>query len=598
MLCPGCHYHTDAGFPYCVRCGRAQTGALNASLPPAELHPVANGGAPAKTGFSLAKRCVTLGRDATNDLVINDAAVSRFHARIWREPAGYRIEDLDSLNGTGVGSGLLRGAGATLADGETVRLASVALRFEQPRTTNVGGRTVMGFDEPAPAAGAPAAATPSALADGSAVHAGSGDEGTRGSLNERPRRCAQWALKRVPGAGETRYVLRNNTTGRYLQVTERDRFVWEQLDGEHTLRDLVFAYAAEFHQLALPRIRQLLVQLTGAGLLAGSEPQPAGSLSRRHRVGRRLLLSLIKMEVSIGGIDGFFGWLYRHLGWRFFTRTGVIAMWGVVIVGLMSFIKALSVRKLFDIGSGGIWGVVAMIVGYVLALSIHESAHALATKSYNRQVRRGGLMIMMAMPFAFVETTDMWLEGKRARVIVSLAGPFATAALAGACAIVTVLAPTALVATIFMHVALGLYINTLFNFNPLIPLDGYYALADWLGMPRLREEAGAYFRRGFWSDLVRVRNPLRWRWGLFLYGLVSTVGTFGFLGLGVMTWNSRLGGVVHTHVHPPFDTVVIVLGILLIVFPVWFGPVSRIIRWWKRRGQREVGDVEMEAAPA
>ncbi|MBN1122582.1 MAG: FHA domain-containing protein [Anaerolineae bacterium] len=43
---------------------------------------------------------VTIGRDITNDIVINDPEVSRHHARLVRTAAGYTLEDLRSTNGT------------------------------------------------------------------------------------------------------------------------------------------------------------------------------------------------------------------------------------------------------------------------------------------------------------------------------------------------------------------------------------------------------------------------------------------------------------------------------------------------------------------
>lgn len=50
--------------------------------------------------FELNKSEVTIGRDISNDFVINDAEVSRKHARLALEEDRYKIEDLDSTNGT------------------------------------------------------------------------------------------------------------------------------------------------------------------------------------------------------------------------------------------------------------------------------------------------------------------------------------------------------------------------------------------------------------------------------------------------------------------------------------------------------------------
>ncbi|OGN88984.1 MAG: hypothetical protein A2Y88_09735 [Chloroflexi bacterium RBG_13_48_10] len=50
--------------------------------------------------FELTKDEVSIGRDIVNDFVINDAEVSRRHAQLTLEGDRYKIEDLNSTNGT------------------------------------------------------------------------------------------------------------------------------------------------------------------------------------------------------------------------------------------------------------------------------------------------------------------------------------------------------------------------------------------------------------------------------------------------------------------------------------------------------------------
>lgn len=57
------------------------------------------GPAPGKQ-YSLAKSEIYIGRDITNDIVINDPEVSRKHARLTVQSGGYLLEDLGSTNGT------------------------------------------------------------------------------------------------------------------------------------------------------------------------------------------------------------------------------------------------------------------------------------------------------------------------------------------------------------------------------------------------------------------------------------------------------------------------------------------------------------------
>src|SRR5438093_13361744 len=45
-------------------------------------------------------------------------------------------------------------------------------------------------------------------------------------------------------------------------------------------------------------------------------------------------------------------------------------------------------------------------------------------------------------------------------------------------------------------------IQTLFNFNPLIRLDGYYLLSDWLEIPNLRPKAFEFMRQRMFRLLL------------------------------------------------------------------------------------------------
>lgn len=69
-----------------------------------------------------------IGRHRDNGIQIPDLGVSGFHARIYRGPEGYAIEDLKSRNGTWVNG--MRVFHATLTDGDRVHVGQTDLIFE------------------------------------------------------------------------------------------------------------------------------------------------------------------------------------------------------------------------------------------------------------------------------------------------------------------------------------------------------------------------------------------------------------------------------------------------------------------------------------
>ncbi len=95
--------------------------------------------------FQLKGDEVFIGRDVGNDIVINDAEISRRHARLAIQAGGYILEDLGSTNGTAVNGERLTSR-HVMREGEILSLGEhVALVFESladdKEATVVGPRT-------------------------------------------------------------------------------------------------------------------------------------------------------------------------------------------------------------------------------------------------------------------------------------------------------------------------------------------------------------------------------------------------------------------------------------------------------------------------
>lgn len=78
---------------------------------------------------------ITVGRVDTNDVVVDDASVSRFHAYLQFDARKktWSLTDADSKNGTFVGADRLSSsAHVALPDGATVRFGDITMRFFLP----------------------------------------------------------------------------------------------------------------------------------------------------------------------------------------------------------------------------------------------------------------------------------------------------------------------------------------------------------------------------------------------------------------------------------------------------------------------------------
>ncbi|HEY5729951.1 MAG TPA: FHA domain-containing protein [Anaerolineales bacterium] len=91
--------------------------------------------------FTLEGDQLNIGRDSTNEITINDAEISRRHARLTYQGGKYVLEDLGSTNGTFVNGQRLAGP-RVLKAGEVVSFGEqIVLVFEV--STNDPGATMV-----------------------------------------------------------------------------------------------------------------------------------------------------------------------------------------------------------------------------------------------------------------------------------------------------------------------------------------------------------------------------------------------------------------------------------------------------------------------
>jgi aspartyl protease family protein len=74
-------------------------------------------------------KVITIGRDTDNDVVINDAKVSRHHLQIVSDGGNYRIVDFNSSNGTFVNDRKISGETALFAN-DIVRIGNTILPWQ------------------------------------------------------------------------------------------------------------------------------------------------------------------------------------------------------------------------------------------------------------------------------------------------------------------------------------------------------------------------------------------------------------------------------------------------------------------------------------
>jgi putative peptide zinc metalloprotease protein len=226
-----------------------------------------------------------------------------------------------------------------------------------------------------------------------------------------------------------------------------------------------------------------------------------GDTDRLLRRARELLES----EVSLRDVDRRLTSAYDAFGWVFFTPAALVVLTTTMLAGLVAFVVAAgdAHRALaHEHRQALLWIIPAALVSIV----VHEAAHAFTVKAFGREVHRAGVGWYWFGPIAFVDTTDMWLDGSRKRILVSCAGPAADLVLGGTAAIAAVIVTDQGLAAALWVVAVPSYLAVVANLNPLLEFDGYHILSDALDRPNLRSEALSWLG-GRLRSSTRSREP-------------------------------------------------------------------------------------------
>jgi putative peptide zinc metalloprotease protein len=345
------------------------------------------------------------------------------------------------------------------------------------------------------------------------------------------------------------YILHNPNANTYLKLEPQDYFLWELLDGQHSIRDLAVAYFCRFQAFPFDRLVHLMAQLKDKELLEAKPVQVFGAVAH-HFTAQTLAYRLqrfsetsMQKEFGIKGADGFFDALYKRVAWPLFKRQAVPVYGAVALIGLALFVRTLLAGTYPIVGAAGSLGrglVVLLLAQYIMTF-FHECGHAMSCKAYGRRVPKGGMMFYYGSPAWFVDTTDIWMAPKRARLIVSFAGPATDLVVSGLVATVVTLFPGWPLSAILFQVTLVGYVGVLMNLAPFLELDGYFLLMDWLEIPLLRIKSVAFVRERLLRKLVKERSAFSREERIFaVYGLLAAIWTALTMLLTVYLWQSQL----------------------------------------------------------
>lgn len=237
--------------------------------------------------------------------------------------------------------------------------------------------------------------------------------------------------------------------------------------------------------------------------------------------------------------------------------------------------------------AGAFWGGMSLelneasfVPAYLLflgSLIIHEFGHSSACARYGAEPSDIGFTVYLIYPAFYSDVSSAWRLSRWQRVMVDLGGSYFQFVVGAVFVAAFFLSGWDPLRLAFLMILYG----SLFSLNPIFKFDGYWVVADALGVTNLGQQPGRIARH--FVDRVRRREaePLPWPlaitatlvvysvgtvlvWGVFLIKLLPTVWTrlLEYPKLILTLMSQLVGGLVPTW--PDLRTLLVSTFLLLI----------------------------------
>lgn len=356
-----------------------------------------------------------------------------------------------------------------------------------------------------------------------------------------PRFRPDLVVRRIVESGDASYTIYDPLTGQYYRQDSMMHDLCALLDGKRNEDEVLDELHQRYPQYSFPRefLDETLEGLRKADFLEDSFRRnlllTARALEERKRMTSEAFKNIL--HIRLGAFDPLPALLRLYPYVRpVFSRAWVI---GTAI----AFLFAMSVlwdRR--DAVVGGLYSIfslpnsswVGLLVLYLAlfgTIVAHEFGHGLCCVHYGGRPRDLGFQLFFFMPGMFCNVSDIYFFERRwPRAAVALAGGYIEVQIFALATFAWVATPPDLLAhDIAYRVMLFSGVSGLiFNYNPLIKMDGYYVLLSWLDIPDLQERSFAWLGKRIGAFVTRKppprdRSTRRERRIFAVYGVASIV---------------------------------------------------------------------------
>jgi putative peptide zinc metalloprotease protein len=344
----------------------------------------------------------------------------------------------------------------------------------------------------------------------------------------------------VQKLSDQEFVVKLRALRQYFRVGPEEAFLIEELKKPHTRSSLIHAFRNQIGQdLSRADVEDFVELAKARKLLIGTDDtdSPKATSDEEEDILASNKQSLLFYRIPLFNPDAAFSRWEPHIRWVW--TTGFLCISAMFMLAALLVLWSNRSDLVTAFPSALRWETIALAWALIIfTTAIHEMAHGMTCKHFGGEVHDTGVLFMFFMPCLYANVSDAWLiPEKSKRLWITAAGGYCDLCIwAISVFIWRVTVQSSLInhlAFVTLSVCGG---RSLLNFNPLLRLDGYYLVSDWLSIPNLRTRSQEY-----WMGHLRW-----WLWGaarppndphgrvLLAYGMMSWFFALVFLDLVVL----------------------------------------------------------------
>jgi putative peptide zinc metalloprotease protein len=387
-------------------------------------------------------------------------------------------------------------------------------------------------------------------------------------------------------SGEPYYMLGNPRDLLFFRIGPGEYELIKLMDGTRTVKEIVLERFQDSGEIELSGVADIVRQFRTSNFFEDRHTDVVGMVGRAlhpESRGHKARKFAATLSAEWNGAQRPVRWLYDHgLRWAL-TKPFVLLTMLLSGAGVAAF--AVNVDK----GLFGLTGK-SLAIGFFVLLAVqyfmtfvHELGHALVLVHHGRRIKSAGFKIYFGCPAFFVDSSDGLMLEPRQRILQSFAGPYGQSIGAGLASILAWAFPEwALSETLYRYTVLA-YLNIFLNCIPLLELDGYWILSDFLRAPDLRPRSMEFLQHDLIHKIRSRERFSRQEVGLLVYGVLGLIATGLLLVSGYFFWKILFGGLVISLWAGGVYTRVLLVGLgLFVLNPILRGLIKMVLSIGRR----------------